>query len=218
MRVVIVAEDARTAEGIRNVLPQAPACEVLGYVEPAHVPVGALREALPDLVLIDGSRDGRDPERVRRLRSAVPGTTLVLLTDDTASEHLIQARSAGVDAILSKECSDSSIGLLIRELAAGRMYLGYQPPRRQAPAPERLALSARELELIRLAVSGEPNRTIARHLWVTEATVARELFALSGKLGVSSTTEMAHYAHAQGIVDATDATSNIAATPLAAVA
>jgi len=49
-------------------------------------------------------------------------------------------------------------------------------------------------------------------------TVAHELFALSSKLGVSSSTEMAHYAYAQGIVDTTDATSNIAATPLAAVA
>src|SRR3954451_20480139 len=107
MRVVIVADDARSAEGIRRVLRHAPACQVLGYVEPDRAPAGALRELSPDLILIDGLRDGRDPKRVRKLRSAVPGTTLVLLTDDTSADRLAHVRSAGVDAILSKECSDA---------------------------------------------------------------------------------------------------------------
>jgi DNA-binding NarL/FixJ family response regulator len=217
MRVVIIADDARAAEGIRNVLRHAPASELLGYVDPAGRFAGPLREAAPDLILIDGHCDGTDHERVRKVRAVLPGTPLVLLTDDTAADRLGQSRSAGVDAIISKDCPAASVGLLVCEIAAGHVYLGHQPPRRRTPTVER-HLTSREVELIRLVVAGESNGTIARHLWVTEATVAHEICALTAKLGVSNHTEMTQYAHAQGIVEATDAALKIAATPLVAVA
>src|SRR4051794_2670267 len=191
MRVVIVAEDARSAESVRQALRHAPECRLLGYVEPASTFGAPLRDAKPDLVLIDGADHGC----TRRLRSAVPGATLVLLTNALGADHVELARAAGVDAIISKNCPPASVGLLVRELANGRMHLGYQPGRRQAVSPVGANLSAREQEMIRLTVGGASAKTVARHLWVTEQTVKVEMLELQRKLGIANDVQLAHYAH-----------------------
>jgi DNA-binding NarL/FixJ family response regulator len=214
MRTVIVAEDARSAETIRQALRHAPDCSLLGYIEPGRESLGPLRGCEPDLVLLDGC----DADYARQARAAVPGATLVLFADVTEDQALERARTAGVDAIIARDCPATSVSLLVRELAAGNMFFFAQPGRRAATSPEGDQLTARELDLIRLATRGESNKTIARHLWVTEATVKAELAGLYRKFGVSDNAELSHYARAQGLVESTDAGPNGAATPLAAVA
>ena len=57
------------------------------------------------------------------------------------------------------------------------------------PASERLLLSERELEILKLVASGKSNHAIAEELLISENTVKYHLKNIMQKLGVSNRTE-----------------------------
>ena len=73
---------------------------------------------------------------------------------------------------------------------------------RRAQARRRLAeLSEREQEVLRLVGRGEPNATIARELFVSEATVKTYVSRLLGKLDLANRTQAAILAHEAGLLE-----------------
>ncbi len=62
------------------------------------------------------------------------------------------------------------------------------------PAPAHSALTARELEVLRLVAAGLTNAQVAQHLHVTPRTVNAHLTAIYSKLGVSSRSGAMRYA------------------------
>lgn len=65
----------------------------------------------------------------------------------------------------------------------------------------RVALSERELEVVRLVAAGRSNREIAQALFVSEATVKTHLGKAFGKLGVNSRTAAVAAARRIGVLD-----------------
>ena len=61
-------------------------------------------------------------------------------------------------------------------------------------------MTARELEVLRLAADGATNGDIAHKLWVTEQTVKFHLSNVYRKLNVANRTEASRYAHLNGLV------------------
>jgi len=68
-------------------------------------------------------------------------------------------------------------------------------------------LSERESVVLEAVARGLSNREIGRELWISEQTVKFHLRNLYRKLGVSSRTEAARYAHRSGLVAALTAHS-----------
>jgi len=70
-----------------------------------------------------------------------------------------------------------------------------------APAAEAPGgLTPREVRVLRLVATGMTNRAIARHLTISEKTVARHLSNIFGKLGVSSRAAATAYAYQHALV------------------
>jgi DNA-binding CsgD family transcriptional regulator len=61
-------------------------------------------------------------------------------------------------------------------------------------------LTARELEVLRLAAAGKTNRAIASDLFLSEKTVARHMSNIFGKLGVSTRAAATAYAYEHDLV------------------
>ena len=70
--------------------------------------------------------------------------------------------------------------------------------RMRAPAEE--ALSAREVEVLRLVARGSSNQEIARSLHISQATVKSHLIHIFGKLDVSDRTAAVTVALERGIL------------------
>jgi DNA-binding NarL/FixJ family response regulator len=95
------------------------------------------------------------------------------------------------------------------ELAAARhvfQQLGALPdvveandPGRTRPAGACSSLSPREVDVLRLIAAGEPNRSIAARLALSEKTVHRHVSNIFTKLGVGSRTAAAAYAFEHGM-------------------
>ncbi len=62
------------------------------------------------------------------------------------------------------------------------------------------ALTAREVEVLRLVSTGLTNRAIGARLSLSEKTVARHLSNIFGKLGLSTRAAATAYAYENGLV------------------
>jgi DNA-binding NarL/FixJ family response regulator len=203
MRVLIVTDNALVAEALRRELRHAPGCDVIGYVNGRRPCAEPIASAQPDVVVVDEmSSRATALARIREIRAAMPNAKLVLLTSGMHGEWLAEASAAGIDAAIAKTPRPTTIGVLVREVAAGNVFhafsLGQAPVERPGIA---LDLTARELEILRSAAGGASNGQIANRLFVTEQTVKFHLSNVYRKLGVSNRTEASHYAHVHGLLD-----------------
>jgi DNA-binding NarL/FixJ family response regulator len=67
--------------------------------------------------------------------------------------------------------------------------------------PDRLGLTAREFEVLRLVAAGQSNRDIASELFISVKTASVHVSNILGKLGVSSRGEAAATAHRLRLFD-----------------
>jgi DNA-binding NarL/FixJ family response regulator len=202
---VIVADHPVTAEAIRRGLRHAPRCEVIGYVDGRRFDAAPVARVSPNVVLIDEPASSECAlDRIRDLRAGTPAAKLILLTDRMDRDWLADAADAGIDAAVAKTGALESLGLLVREVAEGRVFHAFgrpSPAARERNDRATEGLTARELEILGLVASGASNNRIARELWVTEQTVKFHLSNLYRKLGVANRTEASHYAHVNGLVE-----------------
>jgi DNA-binding NarL/FixJ family response regulator len=202
-RLLIIADDAFTAESLRRCLRGATNCTVLGYLATRR-PCGlAVQQARPDLALVDDPTGSADVlERVREIRAALDGVKVILLAGDVSPAQLAAAEAAGAHAVILRSVQASSLGVLLREIAAGSVYHSFGETRHEIAETRVEGLTCRELEVLGLVAAGLPNVAIAQKLWVTEQTVKFHLSNVYRKLGVANRTQASHYAHTRGLVDA----------------
>ena len=71
----------------------------------------------------------------------------------------------------------------------------------RVPGPERLGLTAREFEVLRLVAAGRSNREIASELFISAKTASVHVSNILGKLGVTGRGEAAATAHRLRLFD-----------------
>jgi DNA-binding CsgD family transcriptional regulator len=91
-----------------------------------------------------------------------------------------------------------AVALLARR---ARVPLGAGPAAGPAGEPDRLGLTAREFEVLRLVAAGQSNRDIASELFISAKTASVHVSNILGKLGVSSRGEAAATAHRLRLFD-----------------
>ena len=204
MRVLIIVDNALTAEGIRRELRHAPKCRVIGYVNGRGPCAIAITDAAPDLVLVDDMSDEQATlSRIAEVRVAIPQAKIVLLTVRMEPNWLAEASAAGIDAAIAKAASPATVGLLIREVASGHVFHAFgNAQARVRDAGTVPDLTARELEILRWVAAGASNSGIARELYVTEQTVKFHLSNIYRKLGVANRTQASHFAYHHGLLEA----------------
>jgi DNA-binding NarL/FixJ family response regulator len=203
-RLLIIAAGAAEAEALRQGLRYAPGCHVIGFVDISRPCGWTVREAAPDVILLDDA--GADEVTLARLREArenAAEATIVCRTAQMDTGWPQTAADAGADATVDAALDSARMGALVREIAAGTVFHAPRPAQSvqdRAAGEELSTLTARELEILGLAASGASNSRIARELWVTEQTVKFHLSNVYRKLGLANRTEAAYYAHRHGLV------------------
>jgi DNA-binding NarL/FixJ family response regulator len=199
--MVVVADSSFVIETIRLALRSCTSFNVMGKVDGRRAVGGAIRDARPDIVLVDEMHNGEDAlERVRECRDEAPSATIVLLTMRMEDAWVAEAITAGAAACLSKSAHLPSLGTLIREVVDRNIVTAVPPPRSDGTLPGNVELTAREGEILGLAAHGLTNSQIGKRLWVTEQTVKFHLSNIYRKLGVSNRTEASSYAHRRNLV------------------
>ena len=197
---VIIADDhAVVRDGIRTVL-EREAGEFRVVAEAADVPatIREVREHKPDLLTLDLTMPGGSS--LAALPScfiAHPKLAVAILTMREDPEY---ARS-----YVLKEAEPAELLRAFRLAVAGDTYLhprlgAIMATGNDAPS-DRVDLSEREREVVRLIANGYTNPQIAEQLHVAERTVKTYRARAIEKLGFSSRAEITAYARRVGLME-----------------
>jgi DNA-binding NarL/FixJ family response regulator len=136
-------------------------------------------------------------EATRRI-AATPGVRVVVLTSFSDRARVNDALKAGAVGYLLKDCEPRELLTAVRAAAAGHVPLdprvaGTLLPAVAADRPQD-ALSAREIEVLRLVAAGQANKQVGRALGISERTVKAHLGRVFRQIGVGDRTSAALWA------------------------
>ncbi len=138
-------------------------------------------------------------ERIRKQTEPLP--RILLLTTFDTPELVIEGMRAGAAGYLLKDCSAEELCTAVRAVARGQILLqassiaqllaGIPSQGSVAPkdtslssAAEKIGLTVREREVVRLIAQGHNNTEISAELFVSDATVKTHINHIFSKLGV----------------------------------
>jgi DNA-binding NarL/FixJ family response regulator len=203
-----VADDHRLMlAAIRRALVGAEDFEIVGEVSIGSQVGPAVSETKPDVVLLDLRLPELDGLTcLTRLRKQQPKLAVVILSSYSDPAQIEAARAAGAVGYVVKTVEPVDLPAVLRTVLAGADFAvwGAAPPPEAGSAPQ---LSERESAVLAAVAQGLSNRRIAEQLWISEQTVKFHLRNIYRKLGLTSRTEAARYAHRSGVASSLTAES-----------
>ena len=140
---------------------------------------------------------------VESLRLRHPTLPVLMLSASESPADVRQAMAAGAAGYCPKSASYTTLVNALRLVMAGQVYL---PPLMLNAAPPwpsadtSSTLTERQLEVLRLVGSGEPNKSVARRLGLEEQTVKGHLTAIFKALGTVNRVQAIQAARAAGLL------------------
>ncbi|MEA2572790.1 MAG: two-component system, NarL family, response regulator LiaR [Chloroflexia bacterium] len=207
--VVLVDDHAIVRQGLRTYLELQPDIEVVGEASDGREAIGVVRDALPDIVLMDLVMPNSDGvEATRAITSMAPSTRVIVLTSFSEDEKVFASIKAGAQGYLMKDVLPQDLVKAIRTVYRGEAQLDPEIARKlmhefthPQPQTPRHDLTERELEVLRLIAHGKTNKDISEDLVLSEKTVKTHVSNILQKLHLSDRTQAAVYALRQKIVD-----------------
>jgi DNA-binding NarL/FixJ family response regulator len=196
IRVLIAAHSAMTRAGLETLVASAPSLQLAGSYSDAFA-----AEALhPDVLLAEGALEDLPPPAAR-------APAIVLLSSESQPAFTHEAFKLGVRAVLARDASPGAILAAVEAAAGGLAVIepGELEPLLAASAPVPVsaasaALTARELDVLRLVAEGDANKEIAWKLGISEHTAKFHVASILGKLNAGSRTEAVTIGIRRGLV------------------
>ena len=202
VRILIVDDHVMVAVALARVLDATGTFSVVGVCADRAEAMEILSQSSVDVALVDlrlGSEDGT--VLIREIRAGWPETAVLVVSGASDADNVSRAMDSGCHGYLLK-------GQPMHELIAGieavaRGERAFAPDVREfvQGRSDLPALSAREIELLRLLVAGAATSEIADELYISGHTVRNHVKSVLGKLGAHSRAEAVAIALRRRLVD-----------------
>jgi two-component system response regulator NreC len=210
IRILIADDHVVVRSGLRALLSAAPDIEVVGEAEDG-IETLRLADALhPDTVLLDITMPPENGiKTARRLKVKHPEIKVLFLTMHEDESLLHEALRVGAAGYVIKRAEESEIIQAIHAASHGDIYVHPAMTRallhrpvttKQRLGPPTIALTRRELDVLRLLAKGNTNRQIADLLSLSIRTVENHRANLMEKLGLVSRVELVNYAEENNLL------------------
>jgi DNA-binding NarL/FixJ family response regulator len=218
-RILIVEDDPAFRMMCRAAIRRDALLKIVASCGCARQAMVAISRAAVDVALVDlGLPDGSGIDVIKAIRSRQPRCDVMVISVFQDEETVLGAIEAGASGYLLKDSTPPDIVASIRALRAGgapinpmiaRLLLDrIRPPdaTRQTTGPPAgaLALSEREIEILRVVAKGLSLAEIAKLLGISVNTVKTHVKRIYHKLAVSSRTEAIFEAQSMGLLRSAD--------------
>ena len=201
LRIMVVDDHYLVRMGLASIIAVEPDMNLCAEASSGEQAQALFRTHRPDVTLMDLRLPGMNgADTIQAIRRDVPDARFVMLSTYVCDEEIYGALQAGAMAYLVKSVQREELTTAIRKAAAGQRHIPAEVAARLADRVAGSQLSAREIEVLRLLVSGRRNREVANALDITEGTVKLHVSSILGKLGAEDRTEAVTIALQRGIV------------------
>jgi DNA-binding NarL/FixJ family response regulator len=213
IRVLIADDEGLVRAGFRAILDSEDDMEVVGEAADGREAVAMARALSPDVVLMDIRMPGLDGlQAARRVLGDTPHPKVLVVTTFDLDEYVLEAMRAGASGFLLKDAPREQLTAAVRIVARGEELLAPAITRRlierlltsEAAPPAAAgafeALTARELEVLRLVARGLSNTEIADELFLSRATIKTHVASILAKLDLRDRVQAVVLAYETGLV------------------
>jgi DNA-binding NarL/FixJ family response regulator len=202
IRILIVEDHNVVRQGLVALIKTVPDMHVVAEAGDGKQAVELFRKHKPDVTIMDlRLPEMSGVEAITEIRRSFPAARIIVLTTFDGDENIYRALQAGARGYLLKDMFGEELMDAIRTVHAGKTRIPAPVAQRLAERMAGPALTSRELDVLRLIVSGKSNKEIGNDLVISEATVKTHINSILSKLGVTDRTQAATTALQRGIVE-----------------
>ncbi|CAH2920618.1 MAG: Two-component transcriptional response regulator, LuxR family [uncultured Paraburkholderia sp.] len=212
VKVVIADDHPVILFGAEQALLKFPGIQVVARARQSTELIKVLQTTACDVLVTDlampGGQFGDGLPLIGYLRRNFPNLPIVMLTMLENAALLQRLRELGVTLVVNKSDDLSHIGLAVRHVSR---HLEYLSPSVKASLDalrmnaggksDEVMLSRRELEVVRLFVSGMTIKEISEQLNRSIKTISTQKNTAMRKLGIDRDSELFQYAQSNGLLN-----------------
>jgi DNA-binding NarL/FixJ family response regulator len=202
IRILTVDDHPLLRKGIAALVNAEPDMKLVAEASNGYEAIEKFRQVRPDVTLMDLQMpDLTGTETIERIQSEFPEARIVVLTTYAGDAQVLRALRAGARGYILKGHVHRELLDCIRAIHAGQKRV---PPDVAAQLAEHAtddALSAREIEVLRLIGAGNSNKLIADRLSIGEATVKSHVTNILSKLGANDRAHAVTIGLKRGIIE-----------------
>ena len=209
--LVLIDDNRLLREGLTTMIHSQPGFKVLAASADAQEALNKVREAKPDIVLLDfGLEDHDSLSLTATVRAEVPSARVIVMGLLPLQEDVADYVRAGASGFIMKDASFEDFFTTIRKVATGEEVLPQalttslfaQIARNitvvnKAKVLESVRLTARERQVIDLLGEGLSNKEISTRLGIAVHTVKSHVHNVLEKLALHSRLEVAAFSHSR---------------------
>jgi DNA-binding NarL/FixJ family response regulator len=198
-RIVIIDDHPLIRRGLERVINSSDHLVVCGEAGNAADGMSVIRQAKPDLVVIDVSLPGANGiELTKQLVREFPKLRILIISMHDESDYASRAFRAGASGYMAKHEAVEKIEAAFHEVLSGRHYFSpaISDELSKSAASENLVdqLTDRELEVLERIGKGQEVNAIAEALHLSPKTVETHRTHIKEKLNLRNAREVARFA------------------------
>jgi DNA-binding NarL/FixJ family response regulator len=202
IRILTVDDHPLILEGIASVLQRQTDMELVGEASDGYQAIEAFGKLRPDVALIDLQMPGMNGiDTIIAILEKWPGARCVVLTTYAGDVQATRALKAGAKGYLLKSMLRKDLVDTIRTVHSGKSRIPAEIATELASHLTSDALSAREIEVLRMVGEGCSNKIVADHLKISEDTVKGHMRSILAKLNANDRTHAVMIAVKRGFIE-----------------
>jgi two-component system response regulator NreC len=207
-RILLADDHSVLRSGLKMLLNAQDDMTVVGEATNGQEALSAVREHLPDLLILDITMPKTDGLQVlSQIKRAHPNVRVLVLTMHEEEGYLKRALESGAAGYCPKSAADAELISAIRAVMRGNVYIhpshakilvDKMIPSANTSSTSAAELSERERAVLKLVALGHTNQEIADQLSLSVKTVESYRARGMEKLGLNSRAALVRYAIQEG--------------------
>lgn len=214
-RVALVDDHALVRAGLRALVEDQPGYEVVAEGGDGQDVEAILRQARPDILLLDLSMKHMGGlDALRQWHGQYPHVQVLILSMHATADYVLAALRLGARGYLLKDAAAQELDMALQALSRNESYLS--PGIAQTVISSAIvegrsrdtgvtpALTPRQIEILRLIARGVSTRGIAGGLGLSVKTVDTHRAQIMARLNLHDVPSLVLYAVRQGLISPDD--------------